>query len=170
MVIQTKIVQIKDYFIGIVFKDNQLVKNTIPLRREEISKFFNGEISRESKYLRVAEIILELYLGKMDDKEARRIINYKLEVSEFTKKVLDVVKDIEFGEVLTYGDIAKKLNTSPRAVGRALKANPLPLIIPCHRVVAKNSLGGYSYGVDKKRFILEIEKIRKNRKIIKNKQ
>lgn len=89
----------------------------------------------------------------------RELISYKLEVPEFTKKVLDIVKDIEFGKTLTYGDIAKKLNTSPRAVGMALKRNPLPLIIPCHRVVAKNSLGGYSYGLDKKKFILERERL-----------
>ncbi|AIJ04994.1 methyltransferase [Methanocaldococcus bathoardescens] len=157
------IIQIEDYFIGMIFKGNQLVKNTIPLRREEVFKFMNGEIisNPEDEYLKVAEIILELYLGRMDDKEARKIINYKLEVPEFTKKVLDVVKDIEFGDVLTYGDIAKKLNTSPRAVGMALKRNPLPLIIPCHRVVAKNSLGGYSYGLDKKKFILERERLNK---------
>ncbi|ADC69441.1 methylated-DNA/protein-cysteine methyltransferase [Methanocaldococcus sp. FS406-22] len=159
------IVQIDDYFIGMIFKGNQLVKNTIPLRGEEIFNFINGEVISNPKeeYLKIAEIILKLYFAEIDDKEARELINYKLEVPTFTRKVLDIVKDIEFGETLTYGDIAKKLNTSPRAVGMALKRNPLPLIIPCHRVVAKNSLGGYSYGLDKKKFILERERI-KNKK------
>ncbi|MEO2117091.1 MAG: methylated-DNA--[protein]-cysteine S-methyltransferase [Methanocaldococcus sp.] len=157
------IVQIDDYFIGMVFKGNQLVRNTIPLRGDEVFNFMNGKVidNPKEEYLKVAEIILKLYFAEFDDKEARKLINYKLEVSAFTKKVLDVVKDIEFGEVLTYGDIAKKLNTSPRAVGMALKRNPLPLIIPCHRVVAKNSLGGYSYGLDKKKFILERERLMK---------
>ena len=157
------IVQIDDCFIGMIFKGNQLVKNTIPLREEEIFKFFNDEVAGnpEEEYREIAEIILKLYFGEMSDREAREIINYRLEVPNFTKKVLDIVKEIEFGEVLTYGDIAKKLNTSPRAVGMALKRNPLPLIIPCHRVVAKNSLGGYSYGVEKKKFILERERLNK---------
>lgn len=160
------IVHIEDYFIGMIFKGNQLVRNTIPLRKEEIFKFFNGKIveNPEGKYLETAEILLKLYLGEMDDKEARNIINYKLEVPEFTKKVLEIVKNIEFGETICYRDIAKKLNTSPRAVGISLKRNPLPLIIPCHRVVAKNSLGGYSYGVEKKKFILERERLKKMRK------
>lgn len=157
------IIQIDDYFIGMVFKGNQLVRNTIPLKRDEIFKFINGKVidNPEDEYLKVAEIILKLYFAEIDDKKAREIINYKLEVPAFTKKVLDVVKDIEFGSVMTYGDIAKKLNTSPRAVGMALKRNPLPLIIPCHRVVAKNSLGGYSYGLDKKKFVLERERLKK---------
>ena len=157
------IIQIDDYFIGMVFKGNQLVRNTIPLKRDEIFKFINGKVidNPEDEYLKVAEIILKLYFAEIDDKKAREIINYKLEVPAFTKKVLDVVKDVEFGSVITYGDIAKKLNTSPRAVGMALKRNPLPLIIPCHRVVAKNSLGGYSYGLDKKKFVLERERLKK---------
>jgi len=157
------IVKVNSYFVGMIFKGNRLVKNTIPLKREEIFKFFNDEVINNPKeeYIEIAEIILKLYFGEMSDKEAREIINYRLEVPSFTKKVLDIVKEIEFGEVLTYGDIAKKLNTSPRAVGMALKRNPLPLIIPCHRVVAKNSLGGYSYGVEKKKFILERERLNK---------
>ncbi|ACV25334.1 methylated-DNA--[protein]-cysteine S-methyltransferase [Methanocaldococcus fervens] len=161
------IIQIEDYFIGMIFKGNQLVKNTIPLRREEIFKFMNGYIVKnpEEEYLEIGEVILKLYFAEVDDKEAREMINYKLEVPEFTRKVLDIVKNIEFGKTITYGDIARKLNTSPRAVGMALKRNPLPLIIPCHRVVAKNSLGGYSYGLDKKKFILEREKLNKRIKI-----
>ena len=159
------IVQIGDYFVGMIFKGNQLVRNTIPLKGEEIFKFFNGVVVNNPKeeYVEIAETILKLYFGEMSDREARNLINYRLEVPNFTKKVLDIVKDIEFGDTLTYGDIAKKLNTSPRAVGMALKRNPLPLIIPCHRVVAKNSLGGYSYGVEKKKFILEMERLNKKR-------
>lgn len=156
------IIQIEEYFIGMIFKGNQLVRNTIPLRREEIFNFMDGEVvsNPEDEHLKVAEIILKLYFAEIDDKKVRELISYKLEVPEFTKKVLDIVKDIEFGKTLTYGDIAKKLNTSPRAVGMALKRNPLPLIIPCHRVVAKNSLGGYSYGLDKKKIYLRERKIK----------
>ena len=44
---------------------------------------------------------------------------------------------------LTYGEMAKKLDSSPRAVGNACRANPLPIIIPCHRVVSQSGIGGY---------------------------
>ncbi len=81
-----------------------------------------------------------------------------IEGTSFEKKVWKEVKKIPYGETITYGELAKKLGTSPRAVGKALKNNPLPLYIPCHRVVAKNSLGGFSAGVPWKVFLLQLEK------------
>ncbi|MDH5360986.1 MAG: MGMT family protein, partial [Gammaproteobacteria bacterium] len=48
------------------------------------------------------------------------------------------------GSVLSYGELAAKLNSSARAVGNACRKNPLPIIVPCHRVVAKSGIGGYS--------------------------
>ncbi len=84
--------------------------------------------------------------------------NYRVDIrSEFVRKVLDVVRKIDYGKTLTYGDIARKLGTSPRAVGYALKANPAPVIIPCHRVVAKNGIGGFSQGVEIKLELLRLE-------------
>ena len=53
---------------------------------------------------------------------------------------------LEAGEVTTYGEIAKLLGISPRMVGRLLKLNRRPIVVPCHRVVAKRGLGGYSMG------------------------
>ncbi|CAM2823806.1 methylated-DNA--[protein]-cysteine S-methyltransferase [Legionella worsleiensis] len=50
---------------------------------------------------------------------------------------------IPVGRTLTYGELALKLQTSPRAIGQACKRNPLALFIPCHRVVGKDNLGGY---------------------------
>ncbi len=85
---------------------------------------------------------------------------YRVKIkSEFVRKVLDRVRKIGYGETVTYGDIAKELRTSPRAVGQALKANPAPVVIPCHRVVSKNGIGGYSQGVDIKLELLKLEKL-----------
>ncbi len=83
-----------------------------------------------------------------------------LNVSEFVARVLKEVKKIPYGNVATYGEIARKLGTSARAVGQALKRNPVPVIIPCHRVVARSGLGGYSAGVEVKRWLLELEGVR----------
>lgn len=82
---------------------------------------------------------------------------FELSLSEFTKKVLERVLEIPYGETLTYLELAKKLNTSPRAVGQALRRNPIALLIPCHRVVAKNGIGGYSWGVEIKKDLLRLE-------------
>ena len=75
----------------------------------------------------------------------------------FSKRVLEEVRKIGFGETRSYGEIAGIVKTSPRAVGVALKMNKVPVIVPCHRVVAKNGLGGYSLGVDLKLKLLELE-------------
>lgn len=64
--------------------------------------------------------------------------------SAFQGRVWDSLEHIPFGQTLTYGQVAEALETSPRAVGGACARNALPLLIPCHRVVARNGLGGFS--------------------------
>nr|WP_245528939.1 methylated-DNA--[protein]-cysteine S-methyltransferase [Methanotorris formicicus] len=159
------VVEINGYFVGFIFKDDVLVRNTIPLSRDEINKFFSWEkISNKKHHIKMAKCILRLYFGKMLDSEVRELIDYSLDVTPFTKKVLDVVKNIPYGSVKTYGEIAKELKTSPRAVGRSMNKNPLPLVIPCHRVVGKDNIGGYSYGITHKINILKNEGVITNLK------
>lgn len=67
-------------------------------------------------------------------------------VSPFEAAVLAAMARIPYGETRTYGDLAAELDTLPQAVGQACGANPIPIIIPCHRVTAANGLGGYSGG------------------------
>jgi methylated-DNA-[protein]-cysteine S-methyltransferase len=68
---------------------------------------------------------------------------------------------IPFGETRSYGAIAKSLGSSARAVGQANGANPIPLIVPCHRVIgADGSLAGYAFGPETKRTLLEFEGVR----------
>ncbi|UUX47940.1 methylated-DNA--[protein]-cysteine S-methyltransferase [Nisaea acidiphila] len=65
--------------------------------------------------------------------------------SAFEQSVWDAMKEIPFGKVLTYGDIAERIGGVARAVGGACGANPIPLIIPCHRVVGSDGkLTGFS--------------------------
>ncbi len=64
----------------------------------------------------------------------------------FQRRVWQAISAIPCGRVLTYGEIAEQIGSGPRAVANACGANHLPLIIPCHRVVAKNGLGGYMRG------------------------
>ncbi len=77
--------------------------------------------------------------------------------TEFQKKVWAIVRSIPFSETSSYLTIAKLLGNEKltRAVGLANGANPIPIIIPCHRVIGKNKrLTGYSGGIDKKRWLL----------------
>lgn len=80
-------------------------------------------------------------------------------ISEFDRKVLGFVNQVSFGRTVSYKWIADNLKTSPRAVGQALKRNPLPIIIPCHRIIKSNGeLGGYSLGIKAKKWLIEHEK------------
>ena len=79
----------------------------------------------------------------------------------FAQRVWAALAEIKPGERITYGELARKLATSPRALGGALKRNPLPLFVPCHRVVAAQGLGGYAgaseLGQQRKRWLLAHE-------------
>jgi methylated-DNA-[protein]-cysteine S-methyltransferase len=78
----------------------------------------------------------------------------------FQRRVWEVDRSIPYGETRTYSWVASKLGmpNAARAVGQALAKNPLPIIIPCHRVICSNGgLGGFSSGRDWKRKLLETE-------------
>ena len=77
----------------------------------------------------------------------------------FRRAVWKELLRIPYGRTLTYGQMARTVGDigASRAVGTACGANPIPLIVPCHRVVAANSLGGFTGGVERKRWLLELE-------------
>lgn len=68
--------------------------------------------------------------------------------SDFQQRVWSELIKIPLGETRTYGEIAKKLNSGPRAVGNACRKNPIQIIIPCHRVVSAKDIGGYAGETD----------------------
>lgn len=74
----------------------------------------------------------------------------------FQQRVWNALRDIPSGTTLTYGELAKKLNSSPRAVGQACRRNPIPIIVPCHRVIAAGDIGGYAG--DKSGKLLDVKK------------
>jgi methylated-DNA-[protein]-cysteine S-methyltransferase len=77
----------------------------------------------------------------------------------FTERVLRALLKVPAGEVTTYGRLAAKAGSpgAARAVGGAVGRNPIPIIIPCHRVVATNGIGGFGLGLDCKRTLLALE-------------
>ncbi len=81
------------------------------------------------------------------------------EGSAFERRVWQLMSEIPYGETRRYGDLADALAVAPRAVGQACGRNPLPILIPCHRVLAAHGLGGYSggRGIDTKRRLLVLE-------------
>ncbi|MGN6867035.1 MAG: methylated-DNA--[protein]-cysteine S-methyltransferase [Solirubrobacteraceae bacterium] len=76
----------------------------------------------------------------------------------FQHSVWDALRTIEYGKTTTYGALARALEAQPRAVGSAVGATPIPIIVPCHRVIGSDgSLTGYGGGLPRKRALLDLE-------------
>jgi methylated-DNA-[protein]-cysteine S-methyltransferase len=111
------------------------------------------------------EIMIAKDLKRYLAGEAVDFSNYSISLStltNFERAVLLETRKIPFGTTVSYSELANRIGIAAiRAVGNALAKNPVPLIIPCHRVIRKNgSLGGYSAGVDVKQKLLKIEGIK----------
>ena len=97
--------------------------------------------------------------GYLNGKIKRFTVPLDLKAEGFSRKALLKVKAIPHGKTRTYGQIAASLGNpkAARAVGAANASNPIPIIIPCHRVVASTGLGGYGGGLSLKRWLLLAE-------------
>ena len=116
-----------------------------------------GRDQEETPLLRRARDQLQAYF---DGKRLSFDLPLAPHGTDFQKRVWAALCAIPPGETRSYADIARAIGSAPRAVGGANGANPIPIIIPCHRVVAADgSLGGYSGGDGPatKRFLLDLE-------------
>ncbi|MGZ7188611.1 MAG: methylated-DNA--[protein]-cysteine S-methyltransferase [Halobacteriota archaeon] len=79
--------------------------------------------------------------------------------SKFERATLQCTREIPRGSVVTYSELAAKVGNprAARAVGNALHRNPVPLFVPCHRVVGVSGLGGYAWGLEIKQKLLSLE-------------
>jgi O-6-methylguanine DNA methyltransferase len=132
----------------------------------------NHKDAKEHSILNQLENAINDYLTgtKIDLFEEMKSLDVSLDISnlfntDFSQKVINSLIKIRPGESTTYSDLAKKVNSKAyRAVGSVLRKNPLPLIIPCHRVIKKNGkIGGFMGQMDEdwqinlKRSLLRIE-------------
>jgi methylated-DNA-[protein]-cysteine S-methyltransferase len=117
-----------DYVVGIELFPSQQQTH------EATSQFTQYVAHQMSQYFQQADSELD--------------IPYALAGTPFQKRVWSAISDIPAGKVLTYSELAQRVGSGPRAVANACGANKIPLLIPCHRVVAKNGLGGFMQGVD----------------------
>ncbi|HSD99190.1 MAG TPA: methylated-DNA--[protein]-cysteine S-methyltransferase [Burkholderiales bacterium] len=111
---------------------------------------------------RFAERVCRQIERYLDDPGFRFDLPFDYRGTEFQCRVWRAVHDIPSGRTQTYVDIARRLRTAPRPVGGACGANHLPLVIPCHRVVASSGIGGFMHsrrgpGIEIKRWLLRHE-------------
>lgn len=139
---------VKISFIKELFPFLEWIEENLP---DHVIQYDDTKFDREKQQLQ------EYFEGK------RKSFELPIEViaPEFYKLVYQEVRKIPYGETATYGEIAEKIGRkkASRAVGRALNKNPLPILIPCHRVVGKNGkLVGFFAGLAVKRWLLDLER------------
>lgn len=120
-------------------------------------EFPKAVIERDDRAL---DTTLEQVIAYLEGWQPHFDLPLDIRVTAFQKRVLDELTRIPYGQTRTYGEIAAAIGEpkAARAVGRACATNPVPLIIPCHRVVGSNgSLTGYAYGTERKKYLLEME-------------
>ena len=97
----------------------------------------------------------EYFAGERTDFD----LQMELDGTRFQREVWTELTRIPYGETISYGELARRVGrpNGPRAVGQANGRNPIPIIVPCHRVLASNGIGGYGGGLKVKRALLALE-------------
>ncbi|MDA8019053.1 MAG: methylated-DNA--[protein]-cysteine S-methyltransferase [Thermoanaerobaculia bacterium] len=125
----------------------------VKLRAPELPNSGTGEV------LRLAEEARRQILDFLEGERHVFDLPFQLAGSPFQQQVLRKMSRVAFGRRITYGDLAKQVGDpgASRAVGAVCGANPVPLVVPCHRIVARDGLGGFGGGLDMKRWLLTYE-------------
>lgn len=110
----------------------------------------------------LSKTVCKQLLAYFEDQDFQFTVAIKHSGTPYQKKVWQAMCAIPRGETRQYGELALELASSPRAVGQACGANPIPIVIPCHRVVSKSDMGGFAhhrdgYLLDIKRWLLTHE-------------
>lgn len=133
-------------------------------------------VSEDTKVLKMTRAWLDQYFSS--DRPSIKKLPLAPQGEEFRQRVWNILREIPYGQVVTYKDIANKIKddtnkafVSAQAVGNAVGHNPISIIIPCHRVVGSNgSLTGYAGGIENKVKLLEMEKVDMSKLFLPKKQ
>jgi len=159
----------RDVWIGVIFH-GRIQGISFAFRRGELLErvrnlagFLAGRgvgVSLDVQPSNYTELVYRVLIGELDNEKALGELSFE-GVTPFERRVYEwLTKNVKRGSVITYGGLARALSTSPRAVGGAMRRNPYPIVVPCHRVVAKGGIGYYSSGIEEKMFLLEIEGVK----------
>jgi AraC family transcriptional regulator, regulatory protein of adaptative response / methylated-DNA-[protein]-cysteine methyltransferase len=128
------------------------------LEKDLREEFPNAQLKRDDSALHES---VQKILTHLEKNEPRLDLPLDIKATAFQRQVWEHLRAIPYGQTVSYGDVAKALGKpgAVRAVGRACATNPVALVIPCHRVVREDkTLGGYRWGLDRKKKLLEHER------------
>ena len=133
--------------LRLVFGDDKLLSLSMPKKRLAGNSFSISKSNTNNENIEETLLQLKNYFSSVSSFHSKLLAPVG---TSFQKAVWSELSKIPLGEIRTYGDIAKKLNSSARAVGNACRKNPIQIIIPCHRVISAKGLGGYAGETDGK--------------------
>ncbi|GMQ87172.1 MAG: methylated-DNA--[protein]-cysteine S-methyltransferase [Gammaproteobacteria bacterium] len=107
-------------------------------------EFLSGQYRLRPAQCAECSRVQQSILGYFDNPYGSLEVDVQLLGTLFQRKVWRALRLIPAGKVMTYGALAERLGTSARAVGNACRRNPVPIVIPCHRVVAQHGPGGFA--------------------------
>ena len=142
---------------GILSTSARLKKVILPNKLESITL----DITHPNNHSRIMKKVIDQLSHYFSGKLIKFNIEYDLAISSFYNRALNEVYKIPYGETVSYKYIANKIDNymAYRAVANAIAANPIPIIIPCHRVILTNgSFGSYGGGKKLKQELIEFEK------------
>ncbi|MEA5006153.1 MAG: lipid-A-disaccharide synthase [Rikenellaceae bacterium] len=145
-------------FFKLIADSESLIEIRYIHKEDELALNIKGAVKSNSILDETAHQLDEYFSEKRKEFD----LPIKLSGTAFQKRVWKELSMIPYGKVKTYGEIATLVETkdASRAVGNACRMNPLPIVIPCHRVVgANNKLTGFNMGIDKKSYLLGLEKV-----------
>ena len=105
-------------------------------------------LARSAQSLSAHHTITPQIQAYLSNPRAQFKIKHEVVGTRYQRLVWQAISEIPCGETRTYAELAQQIGSGPRAVANACGANPLPLLVPCHRVVAKNGLGGFMQGFE----------------------
>ena len=101
-----------------------------------------------------------LFRSYLEGKRKTFDLPLKIKGTDFQKRVWNAIYTVKYGETITYKDIGEMIGSKGyQAIGSACGKNPLPIVVPCHRILGKDNLGGFSSGMDIKIRLLKLENI-----------
>jgi AraC family transcriptional regulator of adaptative response/methylated-DNA-[protein]-cysteine methyltransferase len=127
------------------------------LEKDLRAEFPEATIERADAKLRTS---VQTILNHLNNHEPHLDLPLDIRATAFQRQVWEHLRAIPYGQTVSYGEVAKALGKpgAVRAVGRACATNPVALVIPCHRVVREDeSLGGYRWGLERKKKLLQLE-------------
>ncbi len=144
--------KILDKFIEVVFEEDRLKLNLVKERTENFNDYVVEDIKQFLDFYFIERIYIKTIALYILKKYEKTIKPFSYEVYKY------LIRNNKIGKFFSYSQLAEEFKTHPRAIASIMRNNKLPIVVPCHKVLAKKGIGGYSQGIELKEILINFEK------------